>query len=415
MAPGLAAYALDKVLWWCSSRRATRIISLTIPTPGFVRMNIAIEDGYSFEPGQWAQIKVPAVSILEWHPMSICSAPGHPYITLDIKVVGDWTRGLEQLALKFDPSQYIHSCVFLDLFHGSSHSQMQGYLNHPAVMMFAGGCGITPMMSALRTMTEDVASYPKVRKVIVVWCVRKKSVIDLYREDLAKIQSVISAPGEREITICVHATLSEEEYDAESVTIDVDSRCSERENSRMPVNAPFMKYLMGYQHKLLLTILSGGGYLLGIFLANVAAYDQDWRLEYESLLQLLLGLLFACILVAIGMIRSFFRPSPQWSSEEKKNISQAKSTPHISMDTSIEHSNISESQNHEDLSLVLGCRPDVSAIVSEMKNWCQSSAVKSVGVAVCGPSVLVRSVIKTCRETSSSSLPFVVDEESFEW
>ena len=140
-------------------------------------MEIAIEQGHTFEPGQWVQIKVPAVSALQWHPLSVASAPGHSTITIDVKVLGDWTQGLQYLALRFDPSKYTHTCVFMDRFHGSSHTQMQGYLTHPAVLMVAGGIGLTPIMSSLRVLAES--GIPGVHRAVLVWVVRKESVVDL--------------------------------------------------------------------------------------------------------------------------------------------------------------------------------------------------------------------------------------------
>jgi predicted ferric reductase len=162
MAPGVAAYTLDKVVWFYVTRRPTRIANLSSPAPGFVRIAIALEQGHKYEPGAWVQIKIPAISTLEWHPMSVASAPGHTTITIDVKVLGDWTENLAKLAARFDESRPSHTCIFVDKFHGSSHTEMQGYLSHPAVLMFAGGIGITPMMSAIRHIVEESAQYPQI-------------------------------------------------------------------------------------------------------------------------------------------------------------------------------------------------------------------------------------------------------------
>ena len=135
-APGLAAYTLDKVL---SCRRGPKVpvVSLSTPVPGFVRLVVAVKPDNNLEPGQWVQLNVPAVSILQWHPMSVaaCTSSG---LQFDIKVLGDWTRKLQELALAQPHNLY----VYADRLHGSSHSQMEGYLTHPAVVMIAGTCGM---------------------------------------------------------------------------------------------------------------------------------------------------------------------------------------------------------------------------------------------------------------------------------
>ena len=43
-------------------------------------------------PGQYTFVSVPSVGAHEWHPFTITSAPGDPYISVHIRVVGDWTE-----------------------------------------------------------------------------------------------------------------------------------------------------------------------------------------------------------------------------------------------------------------------------------------------------------------------------------
>jgi predicted ferric reductase len=440
-APGLAAYTLDKVLWFCSSRRPIRIVSLTTPVRGFVRMEIALDKEYTFEPGQWVQIKVPVVSMLQWHPMSVSSAPGHSTMTLDIKVLGDWTRGLESLATRFDPAQYSHTCIFMDQFHGSSHMKMQGYLNHSAVLMFAGGCGVTPMMSAIRMLVESGESLSKVRRAVLVWIVRKQSVVDLYRQELAYYQSLSKTKTGCELKVIVHATLSEEEVETDFVAVNVDSARATNSTataSRRRRQWSFQQSVMGYGHLLVLTVGAGGGYLLGVFLANYCALNKIWRYEYVSLLQLFLAVFFDALLVTIGMSFSLFRHHGASYLTNRKEVCHREVPPNTTSSRSLrakrdkqdsskrvyqQFSSVSLDDGHvrsienidHELSVELGCRPNIEKIVGEMKEWCKNNHCSSVGVSVCGPDQLIKHVITTCQEASTSSLPFVVNEETFEW
>ena len=45
-------------------------------------------------PGQYTFVNVPAVASTEWHPFTITSAPGDPFVSVHIRVVGDWTEAL---------------------------------------------------------------------------------------------------------------------------------------------------------------------------------------------------------------------------------------------------------------------------------------------------------------------------------
>ena len=417
-APGLSAYVLDKVVWFLVSRRGSKLVSLTVPAPGFVRITIALDKDHSFLPGQWVQINIPAVSFWEWHPMSVASSPGHSTIAIDVKVLGDWSEKLYHLAKRFDSSKPAHTCIFVDSFHGSSHSEMQGYLNHAAVVMFSGGIGATPMMSALRSVIEQSqTSFPGIRKVVFVWCVRKQSVLELYRSELAEYQSLNKTLASGcELDILVHCTFSEEEDDelaAGDLALDIEPSSTTggqtlESRRQAEKQGPFMQHAMGYGHKLVLTVFAGCSFLLGIFVANVAAHGNAWRPEALSILQLLLAVLFAAISVAAITSYTLFRPTSQVSHED-----QGDGGTDIQSVSNNETSGGSTTTN--DLDVVYGCRPNVPEILASMKAYCVKNNIPSVGVSVCGPEMLVDAVIASSNISSSSSVHFVVDEETFDW
>ena len=407
-APGLAAYVLDKVVWFCSSRRRTKLVSLTKPAAGFVRMTLALDKEHMFEPGQWVQINVPAVSWWEWHPMSVASSPEeHCTIVMDIKILGDWTEKLSVLAqtMSLSDSAAKTIYVYVDKFHGSSHKKAQGYLNHPAVAMISGGIGVTPMMSALRSLVENSNAFPDIHKAVFVWCVKKKSVLNLYSEELAYYQSLNRLPSGCLLRVIVHATLSE----AEDESIETpscrttDNNCRIAHNSQEELTGPFMQHVMGYGHQLILSLLSGGGFWFGIFLANFLSYEKTWRLEASTILQVSLGLFFASLFVAIAMVKSFCRAAAIWVNSYEGTAIVGSS-----------YANRLFGRNSE-LQVHLGCRPDVQKIFRDLSDYCSSNGHSSVGVSVCGPEQLVMTTIASAGTASTPAVQFVVDEETFDW
>ena len=52
-------------------------------------------------PGQYTFVNVPSVAATEWHPFTITSAPGDPYISVHIRCEGDWTRALYEEMAKY--------------------------------------------------------------------------------------------------------------------------------------------------------------------------------------------------------------------------------------------------------------------------------------------------------------------------
>jgi NAD(P)H-flavin reductase len=415
-AAGLAGYIQDKLLWFLSSRRPIRILSLTTPVRGYVCLEVAVDPSYSFEPGQWVQINIPAISLLQWHPMSVTSVPGHSSISMDIKVLGDWTRRLEELALQFDASNYSHTTVFMDFFHGSSHLKDWGYLTHPAVIMVAGGIGITPMISAMRTIVSN--GIPGIQRVYLVWVVKNESVVDLYREELAHYQAMGNTKFGCKIEVTVHVTLSESESmeaSVENKSVKISSGFNPEHLVFFPFRSRnqywFRQHVYGYGHLLLLVIGSGGGYLVGIFLANFASLNKDLSRESVALLQLSLGSLFAALLVFIGMSGSFSK-STVWTPQKRKCC---ESTTTIETGLKSKAFLFNNEEAKYELRCVIGCRPDLSAIATDVKSWCRGNGASSIGVSVCGPDSLVDSVAKLCRNNSSCGTPYFLDMETFEW
>jgi len=411
-APGLAAYVLDRTARLCSMRRPCRLVSMTVPVAGFVRLTIAIDRRCTFEPGQWVLVNIPAVSFLQWHPMSVASAPGHSTVTIDVKVLGDWTTRLQEFAVThFDAENPQHTRVFVDGFYGSNHCEMQGYLNHPAVLMFAGGIGITPMISAFRSLIENPNRYASIRRAVLVWCVKKVSVLELYRLELARMQNLGRTANGCEIEVIVHATLSEkEDPQADVIAPPIPTGSSEERDYSKEGHPPaFREHVLGYGHKMALTIGSGCGYLLGIFLANYISYERDWLQEYVALLQLSLAVICSTGIVALAMHPAF---GNYFSQRNARTVSDDAPTRRLSHSASANFPVVNEAS--PDLQVTLGCRPDVVAIVDDTKAWCESSGIATVGVSACGPKSLIRRVVQSCSEASSSSLAFIVDEETFD-
>lgn len=54
-------------------------------------------DQFDYLGGQYVWICVPELTMFQWHPFSISSSPGDRDITLHIRVLGGWTKGLYKL------------------------------------------------------------------------------------------------------------------------------------------------------------------------------------------------------------------------------------------------------------------------------------------------------------------------------
>ncbi len=115
------------------------------PTAVTVVLHAVGHHGTEFQPGQFAWLKIGSSPfVFEEHPFTIASAATEPWRKeFTIKALGDFTEVLAGLR----PGRPVH----LDGPHGSftlQGSRAVGFV------MVAGGVGITPMLSMLRTLAD---------------------------------------------------------------------------------------------------------------------------------------------------------------------------------------------------------------------------------------------------------------------
>jgi predicted ferric reductase len=103
-------------------------------------------DGFKFQPGQFAWITAWASPFADAeHPFSISSSSEKaPELVFTIKRLGDFTARIKEL----QPGQV----VYVDGPYGSF--SMDRHAHAKGVVFLAGGVGITPMMSMLRSMAD---------------------------------------------------------------------------------------------------------------------------------------------------------------------------------------------------------------------------------------------------------------------
>jgi hypothetical protein len=108
-------------------------------------------------PGSYYRIKIPALSVNEWHPFSLAGSTSSHHLTFFIASAGDWTRELHKLVS--DPVKRQTTLV-----------QVQGPFLAPAsqalvrkpgakILCVASGIGITPFFSVMATKVTNEVSF----------------------------------------------------------------------------------------------------------------------------------------------------------------------------------------------------------------------------------------------------------------
>lgn len=104
------------------------------------------------EVGQYIFINVPSASVLEWHPFTLTSAPEEDYISVHIRIVGDWTQHVaDNLGIgsgEFQQSWQLPK-IFID---GPFGTATEDIFNFEVVLLCGAGIGVTPFASALKSI-----------------------------------------------------------------------------------------------------------------------------------------------------------------------------------------------------------------------------------------------------------------------
>lgn len=95
-----------------------------------------------YRAGQYLFVMIPELSIWEWHPFSISSAPSEQHVSIHVRVLGDWTKTLANKAESWtNPIR-----TYVEGPYGDCSVDIDSDA-YSCFLVVSGGIGITPMQS----------------------------------------------------------------------------------------------------------------------------------------------------------------------------------------------------------------------------------------------------------------------------
>ncbi|KAF9936196.1 hypothetical protein BGZ67_002592 [Mortierella alpina] len=83
--------------------------------------------GFRAKAGQYVFLSCPDISVFEWHPFTITSAPEEDYVSVHIRIVGDWTTAFaKRLGCSFDDEQQFWIEELISRSSAREETPMQG-------------------------------------------------------------------------------------------------------------------------------------------------------------------------------------------------------------------------------------------------------------------------------------------------
>lgn len=153
-------------------------------------IKITIPTQMTWRPGQFVYLRMPGISIFENHPFtisSLCSEDfpseyGDEYrdCVLVFRPFGGFTRKVLNTAIEKGPLKTYRA--YLDGPYGGMQRELAAF---ETVILFAGGSGITAIVSQLLNLIKRMRDGKAVTKRIeVVWALKRLEAMDWFREEL---------------------------------------------------------------------------------------------------------------------------------------------------------------------------------------------------------------------------------------
>ncbi|KAL4125297.1 hypothetical protein PRIC2_008882 [Phytophthora ramorum] len=168
---------------------------------------------FVYRPGMYLFINCPLISSHEWHPFTISSAPGDNYISIHMRVCGDWTQAMGRVISDCHERKVLYPDIYLD---GPVGAPTQDYHRYKTVICVGGGIGVTPFASILKDVVHlwednrcsncNHVRHPgsfQIQKLYFHWVTRGQESLSWFEETMNQI-----AEMDRDNVIETHQYLS---------------------------------------------------------------------------------------------------------------------------------------------------------------------------------------------------------------
>ncbi|KAF8971404.1 NADPH oxidase A [Flammula alnicola] len=207
------------------ARRATRLSKVLVHPSGAMELRI-VKPSFKYTAGQWLFIQIPELSKFQWHPFTITSAPEDPYVSVHIRQVGDFTRGLgdRSAAMKgaekdskigmtrgdfveLDPT--ISSITLPQVrIDGPYGAPAEDVFSSEVAVLVGAGIGVTPFASILKHIwyRQKKGKLGSLRRVEFFWVCRDAPSFGWFQ---SLLQEVEAAQADRDQFLRINVYLTQ--------------------------------------------------------------------------------------------------------------------------------------------------------------------------------------------------------------
>jgi len=145
----------------------------TVQAIGSDVVQLTFDKQFEYNPGQFVQICIPQLSKVQFHPISISSAPHEEQMTLHVRGLGGWTLQLIELA-----KQQSEVTVMIEGPFGSLSVEIDNQVRYTMALLVSGGIGVTHCQSVGKHLVNQLKQGRNLHRLKFVWAVRDMNLVD---------------------------------------------------------------------------------------------------------------------------------------------------------------------------------------------------------------------------------------------
>lgn len=417
--PGIVMILIDKTIGYLAVFGSTKAASKAL-TKDIIELRIPKDPTTYCEAGQYVFVNVPAVSVLQWHPITVTWAT-ETEMAIHIKSRGEetWTQHVFDHVWSRDG--YIN--VKMDGFYGSNHIESLGLMKRDAVMFFCGGCAITFPFNIIMELCSANATIP----VSLTWVTRTREEYSAFKELLLNLKQRCG-----NVSVSVWITLSGQPCPSDDFggvdwsfyntasTPSASSVIATKEDGQPPSKfwRPFATWLWPIYVHAAVTALAIVVGCLGYSLSRKYDVNEDRAGETRALLfDRLLDYLIV-VAMASGCLFALFGLRYLWAAMPRSGIAGKSHSPSTSQESSFSSSSEVDAISMEEddiehgasvLSPYVGERPKMDVIFEEVA----SKHPTNVVILSCGPAGMVDAVKGEYEHHIKNG--WILSTEEWEW
>ncbi|XP_072975700.1 respiratory burst oxidase homolog protein B-like [Typha angustifolia] len=168
----LTLYVGERVLRaFRSGYKSVRILKAVLYPGNVYAVYMDRPHGFKYKSGQYMFVNCPEISLFEWHPFTITSAPGEKNLSMHIRTRGDWTTQLRANFMEVcmppisaQPSNSQSDMIMTSnetskfpklLIDGPYGAPAQDYWKYDVLLLIGLGIGATPLISIVKDVLDN--------------------------------------------------------------------------------------------------------------------------------------------------------------------------------------------------------------------------------------------------------------------